>query len=100
MNPSAAPNWYIDTASLVLAALSYLLIVRVLLDLTLGAFGDNGLFRALRRITDPVVGVVGAITPRIVPGALVSSCALLWILAARIVLVQVGAAMSMRRMMG
>jgi hypothetical protein len=36
----------------------------------------------------------------VVPGVLVTGCAVLWILAARIALVQVAAAMTMRRMMG
>jgi hypothetical protein len=46
------------------------------------------------------VRAVGAITPGAVPGRLLSGCALVWIFAARIALVQVAAAMAMRRMMG
>jgi hypothetical protein len=86
--------------SLILAALGYLLIARLALDLTFGARGSNLAFRVLRGLTDPIVGAVGAITPRVVPRALVTGCAVLWILAARIALVQVAAAMTMRRMMG
>ena len=100
MNPNAPVNWYVQGPSLALAALSYLLIARLALDLAFGARGDNVAFRALRWLTNPIVRAVGAITPRVVPGALVTGCAVLWILAARIALVQVAAAMTMRRMMG
>ena len=100
MNPSSPVNWYVQGPSLVLAALSYLLIARLILDLIVGARGDNVVFRALRWVTDPIVRAIGTITPRVVPGALVAGCALVWIFAARIALVQVAAAMAMRRMMG
>ena len=100
MNPSSAVNWYVQGPNLVLAVLSYLLIARLLLDLTFGALGDNAVFRALRWVTNPMVWAVGAVTPRVVPGALVTLCAVVWIIAARIALVQVAAAMVMRRMMG
>jgi uncharacterized membrane protein len=90
----------IEGASLALAALSYILIVRLALDLTFGLFGNNLAVRVLRRVTDPVVRGVGAITPRVVPLPLVTGCALVWTFAARIALVQVGAALALRRMMG
>ena len=100
MNPSSPVNWYVQGPSLVLAVLSYLLIARLILDLTVGARGDNVIFRALRWMTNPIVRAIGTITPRVVPGALVAGCALAWIFAVRIALVQVAAAMAMRRMMG
>jgi hypothetical protein len=100
MNPNAPVNWYVQGLDLVLAAVAYLLIARLLLDLTFGKLGDNLIFRALRWMTGPVVRAVGAMTPRVVPGPLVTACAMLWIFAARIALVQVAAAMAMRRMMG
>jgi hypothetical protein len=100
MNPSSPVNWYVQAPSLVLALLSYLLIARFALDLVFGARGDNVVFRALRGVTGPVVRAVGAITPGVVPVRLLSGCALVWIFAARIALVQVAAAMAMRRMMG
>jgi hypothetical protein len=93
-------SWYVQVPSLVLAVLSYLLIARLALDLAFGARGDNVAFRALRWLTGPFVRAVGAITPRVVPGALVTACAVLWIFAARIALVQVAAAMAMWRMTG
>jgi hypothetical protein len=100
MNPSSPVNWYVQGPGLVLALLSYLLIARCVLDLALGARGGNVAFHTLRAVTDPVVRAVGAITPRAVPGRLLSGCAVLWIFAARIALVQVAAAMAMRRMLG
>jgi uncharacterized membrane protein len=93
-------DWYVEGPSLVLAVLSYVLIVRLVLDLTFGALGNNVVVRALRWLTDPVVRAVGMITPRVVPRPLVTGCAVLWIFALRITLVQVAAAMAMRRMMG
>jgi len=100
MRPSAPVFWLIEGAGLALAMLSYVLIARLALDLTFGALGNNVAFRLLRRVTNPVVRAVGVITPRVVPPALVTGCALLWIFAARIALVQVGAAIALRRMMG
>ena len=100
MNPSAAVNWYVEGPSLVLALLIYLLIARLVLDLAFGILGDNVVFRALRSITEPVVFLTGSITPRIVPGPFVTGFAIVWLLAGRVLLVQVAAAMAMRRMMG
>ena len=97
---STANSWYVQAPSLILALLSYLLIARLVIDLVFGSRGDNLVFRALRWVTSPLVRLVGAITPRVVPGALVTGCAVVWIFAARIALVQVVAALAMRRMMG
>jgi hypothetical protein len=69
-------------------------------DWAFGSRGDHVLFRALRWVSDLIVRPVGAVTPRIVPGILVSTCALAWILTARLVFVQVAAAMAMRRTLG
>jgi uncharacterized membrane protein len=100
MPPSSPVLWSIEAGSLALAVLSYVLIARLALDLTLGALGTNLAFRALRWVSDPVVRGVGLITPRVVPPPLVTGCALLWIFAARIALVQIGAAIALRRTMG
>jgi hypothetical protein len=53
--------------------------------------------RVLAAITNPVVKAVGAITPRVVPSALVVVFAIMWLLSARILLHQVFLA---RRMFG
>src|SRR5215470_23163 len=88
-------DWYVRGLSLALAVLSYVLVVRLLLDFTFGVLGNNVVFRALRWVTDPVVRAVGVITPRVVPRPLVAGCAVVWIFAVRIALVQVAAAMAM-----
>ena len=100
MNPSAPLQWYVDGPNLALAVLSYLLILRLALDLTFGSLGNNVIFRGLCWVTDPVVRGVGVITPRVVPEPLVTLCALLWLFAVRIALVQVAAAVAMRRLLG
>jgi hypothetical protein len=100
MNAGSPVDWYVGGASLALAALSYALALRLAVDLAFGTLGNNKVFRALRWVTDPVVRAVGVITPRAVPPPLVAGCALLWIFALRIALVQVAAAMAMRRMTG
>jgi hypothetical protein len=92
-------NWYVQAPDHILEFASYLLIARFVLDLTFGALGDNPVFRALRWLTDPLARAVGAITPKVVPGPLVTGCAVAWIFAARVALVQVAAAIAMRRMM-
>jgi uncharacterized protein YggT (Ycf19 family) len=88
-------DWYLQLPSLVLAALIYLLLGRVILAPFLGA--DNWLMRMLAAVTDPVVRAVGAITPRVVPFSGVVLFAVVWLLSARILLHQVLLA---RRMFG
>jgi hypothetical protein len=95
--PSASflSNWYFHAPSLLLAAMIYLLIGRLVLMPMLGA--TNPLMRVLAAVTNPVVKTVGAITPRVVPAALVVVFAIMWLLSARILLHQVFLA---RRMFG
>jgi len=93
--PSTSSYWYFHGPSLLLAALIYLLLARLVLSLLLG--GENLVMRALAAITDPVVKAVGAITPRVVPSALVVVFAIMWLLSARILLHQ---AFLARRMFG
>jgi uncharacterized protein YggT (Ycf19 family) len=87
--------WYLQLPSLVLAALIYLLLGRLLLMPFLGA--DNPIIRVLAAVTNPVVRTVGAITPRVVPSALVIVFAIMWLLSTRILLHQ---AFLARRMFG
>jgi hypothetical protein len=76
--------WYLHVPSLILAALIYLLLGRLVLSFVLDA--GNTVMHVVRASTHPVVAVVGAITPRIVPPAGVIVCAMVWLLAARITL--------------
>ena len=95
--PSASflTYWYFHVPSLLLAALIYLLLGRLVLAPVLRA--DNVVMRVLAAVTDPVVKTVGAVTPRVVPSALVIVFAVMWLLSARILLHQ---AFLARRMFG
>src|SRR5690349_4968616 len=79
-------HWYFYLPDLILAALIWLLIGRLVLSLVPGLGGDNVLVRLLGTATNPVLKGVGAVTPRLVPAALVIVFAVVWLLAARIAL--------------
>jgi hypothetical protein len=79
---------------LLLAALIYLLPARPLLSFMLRA--GNGVTRVLGAITYPVVATVGAITPRIVPPAAIIVVAIMWLVAARIVVFWVAMVIGVR----
>jgi hypothetical protein len=95
--PSASTlsYWYLHLPSLLLAALIYLLLGRLILAPFLPA--DNPIMRVLAAATNPIVRTVGAITPRVVPSPLVVLFAIMWLLSARILLHQ---AFRARRMFG
>jgi hypothetical protein len=95
--PSASTlsYWYLHLPSLLLAALIYLLLGRLILAPFVAA--DNPFMRVLAAVTNPVVRTVGAITPRVVPAPLVILFAIMWLLSARILLHQ---AFLARRMLG
>jgi hypothetical protein len=92
--------WYAQLPGILLAVLSYLLMVRFAWELVAGGRGDNIVVRVLRSVTNLAVRPVAAITPRLLPAALVTGCAVIWVYAARIMLVQVMAALAMRRTLG
>lgn len=75
--------WYYHVPNLVLAALIYLLAARFLLALV---SADNAVARLLAASTRPIVAVVGALTPRIVPLPLVILFAIAWLAAIRVAL--------------
>ncbi len=75
--------WWYHGPSLVLAALMYSIIARYLLDLFFADRRDVVIVRAFHAITDPVLQLVRAITPRIVPDGLCIILALVWLLAFR-----------------
>jgi uncharacterized protein YggT (Ycf19 family) len=87
--------WYLQLPSLLLAALVYLLLVRLVIEPFLRT--DNVIVRVLAVVTNPVVKAVRAITPRVVPSALVVVFAIMWLLSLRILLHQ---AFLARRMFG
>jgi hypothetical protein len=91
--------WHAAVPSLILAVLSYLLIARLVIEVLFRNRAAILPFRIVQAVTGPLVRAVGAITPRAVPGPLVTVCALVWVFALRIALVQVVAALTMRRML-
>ena len=83
---SSLSYWYFHGPSLLLAALVYLLLARLVLWPFVAA--GTPVMRVLATITNPVLKAVGAITPRAVPAALVVVFAIMWLLSARILLHQ------------
>lgn len=77
-------NWYYHLPDMLLAAASYLVVARLLL-LPL-PIGQGLVDRALRALTAPVVAPVAAVTPRLVPPAMLLLAVLAWLYAARIIL--------------
>jgi YggT family protein len=90
--------WYYHLPNLILAALIWLLIGRLVLSLVLGR--GNAVVRLIEAVTSPVVQAVGAITPRLVPAGLVIVFAIAWLLAARIALFVAVSATGVRLSMG
>src|SRR5262245_10300383 len=78
--------WYYYVPDLVMAALIYLLVAHLLLSLLPVRARVGAVGRLLGRVTRPVLWGVGAITPRVVPAALVAAFAVAWLLAARMTL--------------
>jgi hypothetical protein len=94
-------HWYYHAPDLMLAALIWLLIARLLLSLIPGASDSaNAAVRLLGTLTDPAIKGAGAITPRLVPPRLVIVFAIAWLLAARIGLFMAVSATGARLSMG
>jgi uncharacterized protein YggT (Ycf19 family) len=88
MNP-LLQYWYFHLPNFVLAAVMYTLIGRLLLSFFAPPDWQNYIWKAFLRITNPAVGAVRAITPRVVPEIVVLIFAVLWIMLARIALLLV-----------
>ena len=88
MTPSESlfAHWYFHLPNLILAALVYTLIGRYLLSLFFRNKPDAVLLKAFATITDPVLKIVRAITPLVVPNGLVMVLAIVWLLALRMFL--------------
>jgi hypothetical protein len=56
--------WYFHMPNLVLAALMYTLLGRVLLGLIVAPESSNYIWRFFCRITDPIVAIVAYVTPQ------------------------------------
>lgn len=77
--------WYFHIPNFVLAAIMYTLAGRLVLGLFVPEDWDNYIWRAFVGLTQPVVNVVRAITPVIVPDKVVLVFAVIWLLIVRIV---------------
>jgi hypothetical protein len=75
--------WYFHLPNYVLAALMYTCVGRLLLSLVFPSDARNYIWRAFVSLTDPVLRLVGWITPAIVPSPLLLVFAGLWLLVAR-----------------
>ncbi len=83
---SAEGFWIYQLPNLVLAALMYTLLGRFLLSLFFEPDSDKVIWRVFAQVTDPIVGAVATITPRIVPERVVVLFAFVWLFLMRIAL--------------
>ena len=64
MSGSLLTHWYFHLPNFILAALMYTLLGRAILGLIVDPNSSNYIWRFFCRITDPVVAVVAAVTPK------------------------------------
>jgi hypothetical protein len=79
-------HWYYHVPDLILLALICLLVARLLLMVVRLGESSAVPVRILNGITGPVLGVVGAITPRVMPPAFVVVFAVVWLVTLRLAL--------------
>lgn len=77
-------NWYYHVPNLILAALMYTLVGRYVLGLVFSSRPDAVILRVFNDVTNPVLRIVRAITPMVVPSGLVLVFAIAWLLALRL----------------
>jgi uncharacterized protein YggT (Ycf19 family) len=82
--PGIWAYWYFHIPNFVLAALVYTLIGRFALSFFVPEDWDNYIWRAFRRLTDPVVIVASLGTPAVVPHRVILMFAVLWLMLARV----------------
>lgn len=71
--------WYYHLPNFILAALMYTLMGRAILGLMVDADSPNYIWRFFCRITDPVVAVVAAVTPKAAAPVVVWMFAVVWL---------------------
>jgi len=76
--------WYFHIPNFILAALMYTLLGRLALGLFVHEDWDNYIWRAFRKITDPVARGVRFITPDALPHGIVLVFAVFWLMLARL----------------
>src|SRR5829696_3494147 len=77
-------HWYYFLPQYVLAVLMWTMAGRFLLGLVAPPDWGNYIWRFFRRLTDPVIALVGRVTPSFVIDPLLPLVALWWLLALRI----------------
>ena len=78
--------WYFHLPNFGLAVLMYTLIGRVILGFIVDPDSTNYIWRFFCRVTDPVVGVVAVVTPKVVPPLIIWLFAVVWLFWARVLL--------------
>ncbi len=81
---SFAIYWWYHIPNLMLAALIYTVVGRYLLELLFAKKQDAVILKVFRAVTDPVVNLVQAITPRVVPRGLVVVFTVFWLMSVRL----------------
>ncbi len=93
---SFATYWWFHLPNLLMAALIYSLIGRYLLELFFAKKPDAVILKVFRTVTDPVVRLVRAVTPAVVPNGLVVVFSVAWLMAARMLWFLTAVAYGMR----
>lgn len=79
-------HWYFHIPNYILAALIYTLLGRLILGIFVPPDWNNYIWRAFRGLTDPVIAVVGYVTPQVLPPVVVMIFGVLWLSVARVAL--------------
>ena len=79
-------HWYFHVPNLLLAALMYTLLGRLILSLFFPPDSRAVIWRVFCQVTDPVLRLVGAVTPLIAPPLIVLAFAVVWCLFLRMLL--------------
>lgn len=93
-------HWYYHLPNLAMAAMMYTLAGRYVLELVFARRPDVVILKVFRSVTDPVLRVVRAITPRIVPDGVVIVFTAAWLMALRMVWFLTCVAFGMRLKVG
>jgi hypothetical protein len=83
---SIATYWYYHLPNFVLAALMYTMLGRFLLGLMVDADSPNYIWRFFCRFTDPVIGVIAMVTPRVTVPAVLWLFGFVWMFWLRVAL--------------
>lgn len=83
---SIATYWYYHLPNFVLAALMYTMLGRFLLGLMVDPDSPNYIWRFFCRFTDPVIGVIAMVTPKVTVPAVLWLFGFVWMFWLRVAL--------------